>query len=326
VTEQGPASPVLPAAVSGERITIDSPAGRLSYYRAGPSASTGLAPLLLIHSVNAAASAYEVRPLHEHFSTRRPVYTLDLPGYGFSERSAIEYTPRRMTDALHAMLAVIRADHGAVPVDALALSLASEFLARLAVEAPDALRSVALVSPTGFSGTRRRYEAPGSTRKVEWLYRIFSRPGIGAPVFRWLTRPGVIRYFLRRTWGSRDIDEGMWAYDVITTRQPGAWHAPISFLTACLFSADINTLYEALKQPVWVSHGVRGDFVDYRGIETVRHRPNWQVSVYQTGALPHFEVTEAFIADYERFLAGAGGAQPAAFASATEAVAEVSWP
>jgi pimeloyl-ACP methyl ester carboxylesterase len=258
--------------------------------------------MLLVHSVNAAASAYEVRPLHEFFAATRTVYTPDLPGYGFSERRPGEYTPRMMTDALHAVLALIRREQGAVPIDALALSLASEFLARAATEDPAAFRSLALVSPTGFSGTRRRYTPPGGTRKVDALYRFFSRPGIGAPVFRWLTRPGVIRYFLQRTWGGKDIDEGMWAYDVISTRQPGAWHAPISFLTACLFSADVNALYEKLEMPVWMSHGVRGDFVDYRGIDTVRDRPNWSFTVFQAGALPHFEAGVPFLAEYERFL------------------------
>jgi pimeloyl-ACP methyl ester carboxylesterase len=296
--------PALHAAVSGERLEIDSAAGRVSYYRAGPRTSSAT-PMLLVHSVNAAASAFEVRPVHEYFAARRPVYTVDLPGYGFSERRPGEYTPRLMTDALHALVERIAAEHGTVPVDALALSLSSEFLARAAVERPATFRTLALVSPTGFSGRRRWHGAPGSTRKVAGLFRFFSRPGVGAPVFRWLTRPGVIRYFLRRTWGSREIDEAMWAYDVITTRQPGARHAPISFLTACLFSADINSLYEALEQPVWMSHGVRGDFVDYRGIETVKGRSNWTFTVFQTGALPHFEVGLSFLTEYERFLASA---------------------
>ena len=44
-------------------------------------------PLLLVHSVNAAASAAEVRPLHEHYRATRTVLSLDLPGYGFSDRS-----------------------------------------------------------------------------------------------------------------------------------------------------------------------------------------------------------------------------------------------
>jgi pimeloyl-ACP methyl ester carboxylesterase len=296
----------LPPAVSGERLHLDTPSGRVTCYRAGPAPAPGMPappPMLLVHSVNAAASAYEVRPLHEFFAASRTVYTPDLPGYGLSERRPGEYTPRLMTDALHAVVALIRREHGPVPVDALALSRASEFLARAANEDPAAFRSLALVSPTGFSGSKRRYGPPGGTRKVDALYRLFSRPGIGAPVFGWLTRPGVIRYFLQRTWGGKDIDEGMWAYDVATTRQPGAWHAPISFLTACLFSADVNALYEKLEMPVWMSHGVRGDFVDYRGIDTVRGRPNWTFTVFQTGALPHFEVGVSFLSEYERFLA-----------------------
>ena len=301
----GDDSPVLPPAVSGERLLIDTPTGQVCCYRAGPApgAASPAAPMLLVHSVNAAASAYEVRPLHEHFAASRPVYSLDLPGYGFSERRPGEYTPRQMTDALHAVVAQVQRDHGPVPVDALALSLASEFLARAATEDPMAFRSLALVSPTGFSGARRRYAPAGGSRKVDALYRVLSRPGIGAPVFRWLTRPGVIRYFLQRTWGGKTIDEDMWAYDVLTTRQPGAWHAPISFLTACLFSTDINALYEKLAMPVWMSHGVRGDFVDYRGIDTVSDRPNWSFTVFQAGALPHFEVGVPFLAEYERFLA-----------------------
>jgi hypothetical protein len=52
-------SPVLPVALRGERFEFDSRAGRLSAYLAGEGP-----PLLLVHSVNAAASAAEVRPLH----------------------------------------------------------------------------------------------------------------------------------------------------------------------------------------------------------------------------------------------------------------------
>ena len=77
----------LPPAVSGERFEFDSPAGRLSAYVAGSGP-----PLLLVHSVNAAASAAEVRPLHEHYNASRRVFALDLPGFGFSERGDRRYT------------------------------------------------------------------------------------------------------------------------------------------------------------------------------------------------------------------------------------------
>jgi Alpha/beta hydrolase family len=288
----------LPPAVTGERLALQSPAGRLSLYVAGEGP-----PMLLVHSVNAAASAAEVRPLHEYYRTRRTVFSLDLPGYGFSERSDRAYTPRLMTDALLAAVGEIQRRHGPVAVDALACSLSCEFLARAALEAPEAFASLALVSPTGFAGGRSLRAAPGTTRGMPWLYRTLRGPGWGGPLFRGLTRPGVIRYFLRRTWGSREIDEALWRYAVVTAQQPGAQYAPLHFLSGGLFSADIQTVYEHLSLPVWMSHGVRGDFTDYRGKTIVAQQPNWQFTVFPTGALPFFEVCEQFCLAYDRFLA-----------------------
>lgn len=294
-------TPPLPAALTGHRIEFDSGAGRLSAYVAGQGPA-----LLLVHSINAAASAAEVRPLHERYAATRTVFSIDLPGYGFADRSNREYTPRLMTDALHAVVEQIHVRCGPAPIDALALSLSSEYLARAAAEAPACYRSVALVSPTGFSGSRSWREAPGTTRGLPWLYRALRGPGAGwgAALFRGLTRPGVIRYFLRRTWGAREIDEALWRYSVLTTRQPGAENAPLHFLAAGLFSADIHSLYEQLEMPVWMSHGVRGDFTDYRNKTIVEGRPNWCFSVFPTGALPYFEVPERFCEAYDRFLAG----------------------
>lgn len=261
-------------------------------------------PLLLVHSVNAAASAAELRPLHEHYAATRTVVTPDLPAYRFSERSDRAYTPRLMTDALHAVVAQIRARCGPAPVDALALSLGCEFLARAALESPPAWRSLALVSPTGFSGRTPRRSPPGSTRAMPWLLRALRGPGWGGAVFRGLTRPGVIRYFLRRTRGAPGIDEALWRYAVVTARQPGAEHAPLHFLSGALFSADIHAVCERLTLPIWLVHGVRGDFTDYRGTALVAALPNWRLTVLPTGALPHFELPERFVADYDAFLAG----------------------
>ena len=301
-------TPDLPAAVSGERFSFDSPAGRLSAYVAGEGP-----PLLLVHSVNAAASAAEVRPLHEHYRRTRTVFSIDLPGYGHAERSDRSYTPGLMTRALHAMVGQIHARCGPAPVDALAVSLASEFLARAATEAPAHFRSLALVSPTGFSGSRPWRGPTGTTRGMPWLYRALRGPGAlwGDALFRGLTRPAVIRYFLRRTWGSPAIDEALWRYDVLTTRQPGAEYAPLCFLAAWMFSADIHTVYEGLTLPVWMSHGVRGDFTDYRGKHLVASRPNWRFSTFATGAMPYFEVPEAFTTTYDAFLADPQAALPA---------------
>jgi alpha-beta hydrolase superfamily lysophospholipase len=114
--------PLPPAVESPRRETVRR-AGRLSYYAddAAPGADR-LPPLLLIHSINAAASAYEVRPLFEWARRSRAVYAVDLPGYGFSDRSDRRYDPRLFTDAVLDMLDEIGERHDG-KIDALAVSL-----------------------------------------------------------------------------------------------------------------------------------------------------------------------------------------------------------
>jgi pimeloyl-ACP methyl ester carboxylesterase len=263
-------------------------------------------PLLLVHSVNAAASVAEVQPLIDAFAARRSVFAPDLPGFGASDRSDRAYTPRLMTDALHDSVAEIRRRHGEVPIDALALSTGCEFIARAAMEDPRAFRSLALASPTGFMGTTPRRGRPGSTRAISGMLALLRGPGWGGALFRGLTKPGVVRYFLRRTFGRDEIDPALWAAAVQAAQAPGAEHAPLHFLAGHLFSADIHTVYDALAMPVWMSHGVRGDFTDYRGKAFVEKKPNWRFRVFETGAIPWFEQREEFVAAYAQFLASAG--------------------
>lgn len=301
-------------ALAGERIEFIGRAGLLGGYWAGPDSppspgTRAASPLLLVHSVNAAGSAAEMRPLFDHARRLRPVLAIDLPGFGISERSQRAYTPRLMTDAVIDAVAWLQQRHGAGPVDVLGLSLSSEFVARAAVEMPARFRRLALVSPTGFRGSKLRYGPAGGSVGPPWLLKALQGPnferggGWGAGLFRALTRPGVVRYFLERTWGSKQIDEALWRYDLVTTRQPGAPFAPLHFLGAVLFSADVNMLYEALPHPVWMSHGTRGDFTDYRGKHTVQNRPHWRITVFKdTGALMYFEQPAAFCAELDAFL------------------------
>ncbi|MGD2061867.1 MAG: alpha/beta fold hydrolase, partial [Acidimicrobiia bacterium] len=113
----------LGPALNGDRYDIaDGSGGQVAVYR---RRSTAGAPVLLVHSVNAAASAYEMKPLFEQFASRRPVFALDLPGYGHSTRGDRSYTPQLMADAISNLLESI-----GEPAHVVALSLSSEFSAR----------------------------------------------------------------------------------------------------------------------------------------------------------------------------------------------------
>lgn len=303
------ATPALPpAALAGARHETTTPGvGRFTWYQDAPAeAGADSRPLVLIHSINAAGSAYEVKPLYDHFRRSRPVYALDLPGFGLSERTRRPYGPRLMTDAVHALVKHVQEAHGGMAVDAIALSLSSEFLARAAAENPAAYRTLGLVSPTGFNRRALREGPPGSDRGMAGLYSVMASPRAGRWLFSQLTRRSVIAYFLRRTWGSADIDMGLLDYDVAITRPEGAEHAPLRFLTGFLFSGDSGTLYRALQCPVWVVHGVRGDFTNYVGLDAFSGNPKWTVDVLPAGALPHFEMLPEFVRAYGAWLVSLG--------------------
>jgi pimeloyl-ACP methyl ester carboxylesterase len=296
----------MPAPLSGKRVELaDKRAGRIVLYVEASSAGVSAPPLLLVHSVNAAATAYEMKTLYEHYQGRRAVYALDLPGFGLSDRSDRKYTPRLMTDAIHAAMREIQSSHGDAAIDIAALSLGCEFAARAANETPNAFRSVALISPTGFDRrATRAAQNSGSngTRAMPWLHGLLSVPLWKRGFFSALTSRASIRYFLQKTWGTKEIDEGLLEYDYITTHQPGAENAPYYFVSGYLFSTDAINLYRNLSMPVWMAHGVRGDFVDYQEKRMVERLSNWSIDVFQTGAMPHFEKPREFIGLYEAFL------------------------
>ncbi|MGJ4916389.1 alpha/beta fold hydrolase [Bradyrhizobium oligotrophicum] len=300
----------MPPPLSAPRFELtDARGGRITCYGDGPAAPGDRRPLLLIHSVNAAATAYEMKPLFEHYRTTRPVYALDLPGFGLSDRADRIYTPRIMTDAILLATNEIRRRHGDVAIDAMALSLGCEFAARAGTEAPNLFRTLALLSPTGFD---RRAEAAAkksgnkdTTRAMPWVRNILNVPLWKHGFFTLLTSRASIRFFLQKTFGRKDIDESLLEYDYITTHQPGAENAPYSFVSGYLFSTNAVKLYQALAMPVWMVHGVRGDFVDYHGKHAVEALPNWRIEVMQTGAMPHFEQLDKVVASYDDFLARA---------------------
>ena len=294
----GVGAPTLEPALEASMASLRIPFGQLAYYSGG---TPGAAPLLLVHSINAAATSYEMKPLFDHYGRQRPVYAFDMPGYGFSDREDLPYTPNLMVEAILAMVEEIHRRHGPSPIDAVALSLSCEFLARAARTHPDRFRSLGLISPTGFSSKMANDRPEGSTFAKPKLRKAVAFRPWGRRLFNLLVSRPSIRFFLQKTWGSKEIDEGLFRYDWVSAHQPGAEHAPFSFLSGFLFSADMGKVYGALTGPVWMCHGTRGDFVDFTRKSEVEGKANWAISVFPTGAMPHFERLDLFTASYDAF-------------------------
>ena len=115
-----------------------------------------------------------MKKLFEHYRGKRPVYALDLPGFGFSSRPDREYTPALFTEAVLKFLRTQVPE----PADVVALSLGSEFAARAALEAPERFRSLTLISPTGLNTKReaRASDKAGKQGGNDGFYKLASNP------------------------------------------------------------------------------------------------------------------------------------------------------
>jgi pimeloyl-ACP methyl ester carboxylesterase len=277
-TEIRPSRSSLAAAIDADRLEIDLPgAGSVAYYR---DTSSHGRPLLLVHSINAAPSAMEMKPLFEHYRHSRPVYAPDLPGFGASTRGDRDYCPSLYADAL---LAFIDRVIGAPP-DIVALSLSAEFAARALARAPEKAASLAVISPTGL-GLRR----PPSGRLSERIERFLRLPGSGG-LFRALTSRPSIRYFLKMAFEGPVPDE-MMAYAHATAHQPGARYAPFRFLSGRLFTPQaFDALYLQVGIPALVLYDRDPNISFERLDDLVQMRPNWHATrIAPTLGLPHWE-------------------------------------
>ncbi|WP_102128143.1 alpha/beta fold hydrolase [Deinococcus planocerae] len=287
-------APALRPALSGERQFLDLPGSlRVAYY-ADPRGSGR--PLVLTPSVNAAASAYEVKPLWDAYAGTRPLYALEWPGFGSSSRPDVPYTPELMASAIRALVARIGGD-----VDVVALSLGGEFAARAALGEPR-IRTLALISPSGLGAPRGGTQEANAEDGGERLYRRLR--AVGTPLYALLrTRPSI-ELFLDRSFRG-PVDLGLVEYALETTRQPGARNAPLYFISGRLFTPDAyRDLYSKLPVPTLVLYD-RDAFVSFDRLPQFDAQPNVSaVRIEGTDGLPHFERLPEVRSALDAFWAG----------------------
>ncbi len=288
----------LPEALPGERKTFHSSVAKEISYYAHPGA--GGRPLVLIHSINAAASACEMRPLYDSFRGKRPIYALDLPGFGFSDREKRVYSPGLYTHAILEFLSAVVGE----PADVVTLSLGCEFAAQAAFLQPGLFSSLVMISPSGFSlgkGERGSQQASRSGLG-EILHALFAFPLWARPLYDLIATQTSIEYFLQQSFiGAVPPDLVEYAY--ATAHQPGAEHAPLFFISGRLFTPEIRkTVYEKLRVPVLILYD-RDAFVRFDMLQTSLETNSYlhAVRVVPTLGLPHFEQTEKTVEVLEQF-------------------------
>ena len=241
-------------------------------------------PLVLLHSINAAPSSMEMRPLFERYRGSRPVYALDLPGFGMSQRSIEAFDVPLFAESIAEFCSTLAGD----APDVIALSLAGEFVARAVLEHGLSIASLTLISPTGL-GDRL---PPGPDKQAR-VRSVLNFAGVGRGLFSLLRTRLSIRYFFSMNFVGK-VPSPLIDYAVATTRENDAHRGPLTFLTMGFFTANASeVLFDKLDIPLLVLYD-RDPNVSFERLENLLKKPNCTSKrIHPTLGMPHWEQPDA---------------------------------
>lgn len=292
MTPVGKDHPRLPDALNATCESFETAGGwRLAYYA---DRTHDGRPLVLVHSINAASSSFEMRPLFEHYRASRPVYSLDLPGFGHSERRLSGYSPDVYARAIADFLTQVVQG----PADVVALSLSGEFAARAALLASARLTSLVLISPTGFGA--QSLPSPRASRRIQ---RLLDLPLVGRTLYGLVASRRSIGHFLGRSFVGA-VPEEMIDYAHATSHQPGARHAPLTFLSMGLFTPNaIEALYAPLEDLSVLVIADQDPYIRFEYLpDFIAAHPNWHLlGLAPHRGLPHWEKLDETTAALDAF-------------------------
>jgi pimeloyl-ACP methyl ester carboxylesterase len=255
---------------------------RVAYTRRGAGP-----PMLLVHGIYATASSFEWRFNVDELSRQHSVYTIDLVGFGRSDRPAVRYSARLYL----ALIADFVAQVIASPVVLAASSLSAAYAIVLGARDPGRFPALVLIEPTGLV---RLHKAPSAAGDVA-RYAVDS-PVLGTAVFNAMVSRRSIRDYLERHYVDGEIvtDELVGAH-YAAAHQPGAKYAPSAFLSWHL-NLDVRRALRRLLQPallVWGEQAVETPVEDVRGFRALR--PEMDVAILDpAGSFPHDERSDDF--------------------------------
>jgi len=268
--------------IGGEEGGFDWRGRRISFTRRGQGP-----PLLLIHGIHAAAWSYEWHDNVDHLARTNTVYTLDLLGFGRSDRPAIRYSARLYISLISDFVDQVIGDSCVL----VASSLSGAYAVVLGARDPQRFPAVILVAPTGLVRLNRASSIAGEAGQL-----AVDAPIVGTAMFNALVSRRSIRSYLEKAYADDSVvtDELVEIY-YWTSHQRGARHAPAAFLSGRL-NIDVRQALRRLTQPcllVWGEQGTTPALEESHGFRTLK--PDLETAIISpAGDLPHDERPDDF--------------------------------
>jgi len=256
-------------------------------------------PILLIHGIYAGASSFEYRKLAPLLAERHRVVALDLLGCGLSEMPDLVYTSELFVEQIVDALG----EFFSGPMMLVGSSLGGALAIRAAVRAPDRVRALGAIAPTGLAGVLDG--EPVAAQRIAGA--LFRSPVVGETAWNGLASKPSLRWFLaHQSYADpASITSEVLDHYYAVTHQPGARFVPSYFVGGGL-NTDVARDLPFVEAPLLVLWGDDASPTNAvaNAAEYARLAADGSIATFPlSGLLPHEEAPAAVAAAIERFLA-----------------------
>ena len=250
---------------------------RVAYTRRGSGDA-----VLLVHGIHASAWSYEWRHNVDVLAREHTVYTLDLLGFGRSDRPPARYSAALYT----ALIADFAAQVIGGPSVLVGSGLSGAYVIALAARDARRFPGVVAIGPTGVSRLAVAARTSGDVPRL-----AISTPVLGTALFNSLVSRRSIEFALQRAYANdRFVTPALVDVHFETAHQPGAKHASSAFVAQQL-NLGVRDELRRVTQPLlitWGEQAVEAPMDDLRAFRAIR--PDAEVAIFSpAGDLPHDE-------------------------------------
>jgi pimeloyl-ACP methyl ester carboxylesterase len=208
-------------------------------------------PLLLIHGFAPGASSYEWRKNVDALAQDFRVYTLDLLGFGLSDRPAIEYTAETFADLISDFIREVIGK----PTTVVAHGLSSTYVIADAYRRPKLFERLILVEPSPTI-----LQEASSSPLQGLVQKALSAPIVGEFLYNLLnSRQAIRNYYDREGYHNPGLITDELVEYLYTSAHQSNSHYPVAALLSNELSLDVHEPFSRLQVPVvavWGREGV----------------------------------------------------------------------
>lgn len=206
-------------------------------------------PVLLLPAMSTVSTREEMTEIAKALSAHFQVTTLDWPGFGESDRSALTYSPALYRQFLQDFVQAVYQE----PVIAIAAGHAAGYVMQLAQQQPTLWARIVLIAPTW----RGPLPTMGASAQVAGIVRQMVRaPLLGQFLYALNTQPAFLRWMYQRHVYSdpTHLTPELLTHKYQITQHPGARFAPAAFVTGGLDPAQSRAeflgCFQSLSIPI----------------------------------------------------------------------------